>query len=170
MKIIIIVAYSKNHVIGKDNKLLWHLTDDMKFFKKTTQNQTVLMGKNTYWSLPEKFRPLPNRKNIVLTTNSFENTFENLTVFNNIENTLNTLKNEDLEQLFVIGGSQIYEAFLPFADEILATEVDAIIEGDAYFPIFDESEFHKEILQKFQKNESNDFDFEIISYKRKLRL
>jgi dihydrofolate reductase len=128
------------------------------------------MGKNTYWSLPEKFRPLPNRKNIVLTTNSFENTFENLTVFNNIENTLNTLKNEDLEQLFVIGGSQIYEAFLPFADEILATEVDAIIEGDAYFPIFDESEFHKEILQKFQKNESNDFDFEIISYKRKLRL
>jgi dihydrofolate reductase len=105
-----------------------------------------------------------------LTTNSFENSFENLTVFNNIENTLNTLKNEDLEQLFVIGGSQIYEAFLPFADEILATEVDAIIEGDAYFPIFDESEFHKEILQKFQKNESNDFDFEIISYKRKLRL
>jgi dihydrofolate reductase len=170
MKIIIIVAYSKNHVIGKDNKLLWHLTDDMKFFKKTTQNQTVLMGKNTYWSLPEKFRPLPNRKNIVLTTNSFENTFENLTVFNNIENTLNTLKNEDLEQLFVIGGSQIYEAFLPFADEILATEVDAIIEGDAYFPIIDESNFHKGILQKFQKNESNDFAFEIISYKRKLSL
>jgi dihydrofolate reductase len=170
MEIILIVAYSKNRVIGKDNKLLWHLTDDMKFFKKTTQNQIVLMGKNTYWSLPEKFRPLPNRKNIVLTTNSFENSFENLTVFNNIENTLNTLKNEDLEQLFVIGGSQIYEAFLPFADEILATEVDAIIEGDAYFPIFDESEFHKEILQKFQKNESNDFDFEIISYKRKLRL
>jgi dihydrofolate reductase len=170
MEIILIVAYSKNRVIGKDNKLLWHLTDDMKFFKKTTQNQIVLMGKNTYWSLPEKFRPLPNRKNIVLTTNSFENSFENLTVFNNIENTLNTLKNEGLEQLFVIGGSQIYEAFLPFADEILATEVDAIIEGDAYFPIFDESEFHKEILQKFQKNESNDFDFEIISYKRKLRL
>lgn len=170
MEIILIVAYSKNRVIGKDNKLLWHLTDDMKFFKKMTQNQTVLMGKNTYWSLPEKFRPLPNRKNIVLTTNSFENTYENLTVFNNIENTLNTLKNEGLEQLYVIGGSQIYEAFLPFADEILATEVDAIIEGDAYFPIFDESEFHKEILQKFQKNESNDFDFEIISYKRKLRL
>ena len=170
MKIIIIVAYSKNRVIGKDNKLLWHLTDDMKFFKKTTQNQIVLMGKNTYWSLPEKFRPLPNRNNIVLTTKPFENTFENLMVFNNIENTLNTLKNEGLEQLFVIGGSQIYEAFLPFADEILATEVDAIIEGDAYFPIFDESEFHKEILQKFQKNESNDFDFEIISYKRKLRL
>lgn len=170
MKIIIIVAYSKNHVIGKDNKLLWHLADDMKFFKKTTQNQTVLMGKNTYWSLPEKFRPLPNRKNIVLTTKPFENTFEKLTVFNNIENTLNTLKNEGLEQLFVIGGSQIYEAFLPFADEILATEVDAIIEGDAYFPIFDDSEFHKEILQKFQKNESNDFDFEIISYKRKLSL
>lgn len=170
MKIIIIVAYSKNRVIGKDNKLLWHLADDMKFFKKTTQNQTVLMGKNTYWSLPEKFRPLPNRNNIVLTTKPFENTFENLTVFNNIENTLNTLKNEGLEQLFVIGGSQIYEAFLPFADEILATEVVAIIEGDAYFPIFDESEFHKEILQKFQKNESNDFDFEIISYKRKLRL
>jgi|694.fasta_scaffold06109_2 dihydrofolate reductase len=170
MKIIIIVAYSKNRVIGKDNKLLWHLTDDMKFFKKMTQNQTVLMGKNTYWSLPEKFRPLPNRNNIVLTTKPFENTFENLMVFNNIENTLNTLKNEGLEQLFVIGGSQIYEAFLPFADEILATEVDAIIEGDAYFPIFDESEFHKEILQKFQKNESNDFDFEIISYKRKLRL
>lgn len=170
MEIILIVAYSKNRVIGKDNKLLWHLTDDMKFFKKMTQNQTVLMGKNTYWSLPEKFRPLPNRNNIVLTTKPFENTFENLTVFNNIENTLNTLKNEGLEQLFVIGGSQIYEAFLPFADEILATEVDAIIEGDAYFPIFDESEFHKEILQKFQKNESNDFDFEIISYKRKLRL
>jgi dihydrofolate reductase len=170
MEIILIVAYSKNRVIGKDNKLLWHLTDDMKFFKKMTQNQTVLMGKNTYWSLPEKFRPLPNRNNIVLTTKPFENTFENLMVFNNIENTLNTLKNEGLEQLFVIGGSQIYEAFLPFADEILATEVDAIIEGDAYFPIFDESEFHKEILQKFQKNESNDFDFEIISYKRKLRL
>jgi dihydrofolate reductase len=170
MKIIIIVAYSKNHIIGKDNKLLWHLTDDMKFFKKMTQNQTVLMGKNTYWSLPEKFRPLPNRKNIVLTTNSFENSFENLRVFNNLETALITLKNEGLEQLYVIGGSQIYEAFLPFTDEILATEVDAIIEGDAHFPIFDESEFHKEILQKFQKNESNDFDFEIISYKRKLRL
>jgi len=170
MEIIIVVAYSRNHIIGNDNKLLWHLMDDMKFFKKTTQHQTVLMGKNTYWSLPEKFRPLPNRYNIVLTTKPFENTFENLSVFNNIEDSINTLKKEGLEKLFVIGGSQIYEAFLPFADEILATEVDAIIEGDAYFPIFDESEFHKEILQKFQKNESNDFDFEIISYKRKLRL
>lgn len=168
MKIIIIVAYSKNHTIGKDNQLLWHLADDMKFFKKTTQNQTVLMGKNTYWSLPEKFRPLPNRKNIVLTTNTFENTFENLRIFNDIETTLNILKNEELEVLYIIGGSQIYKAFLPFADEIMATEVDVFIEGDAFFPKFDTSKYQKEILHKFHKSESNDFNFEIISYKRKL--
>jgi dihydrofolate reductase len=170
MEIILIVAYSKNRVIGKDNKLLWHLTEDMKFFKKMTQNQTVLMGKNTYWSLPEKFRPLPNRNNIVLTTKPFENTYENLRVFNDLETALITLKKEGLEKLFVIGGSQIYEAFLPFADEILATEVDTIIDGDAYFPIFDKSQFHKEMLHAFHKNASNDNNFEIVSYKRKLSL
>ncbi len=170
MEIILIVAYSKNRVIGKDNKLLWHLTDDMKFFKKMTQNQTVLMGKNTYWSLPEKFRPLPNRNNILLTTKHFENTFENLRIFNDLETALITLKKEGLEKLFVIGGSQIYEAFLPFADEILATEVDTIIEGDAYFPKFNKNDFHEENLQTFQKNETNDYSFEIVSYKRKLSL
>jgi dihydrofolate reductase len=170
MEIIIVVAYSRNHIIGNDNKLLWHLMDDMKFFKKTTQHQTILMGKNTYWSLPEKFRPLPNRNNIVLTTKPFENTYENLRVFNDIENSINTLKKEGLEKLFVIGGSQIYEAFLPFADEILATEVDIIIEGDAHFPFFDKSEFDTKKLYSFQKNETNDYSFEIVSYKRKLSL
>jgi dihydrofolate reductase len=98
MSLSIVVAFAKNLAIGKDNKLLWRQKADMQYFKKLTQGKTVLMGKNTYWSLPEKFRPLPNRNNIVLTTKPFENTFENLMVFNNIENTLNTLKNEDLDE------------------------------------------------------------------------
>ena len=103
MKINIIVAYSKNYAIGKENKLLWHLADDMAFFKQQTSGKTVVMGKNTFLSLPRKFRPLPNRKNIVISRQESIEEHENLSWYKSLEEAMkDLLDNVSLDEKYFI--------------------------------------------------------------------
>lgn len=131
MTIELIVAMSNNYAIGNNNKLLWHIPEDLRRFKELTSGHSVLMGRNTWESLPEKYRPLPNRENFVLSSNkSF------------IANGAETLHSLDLiplrEKLFVIGGSEIYRQTIQYADIIHLTQVHINIEeADAFFPKFD---------------------------------
>lgn len=167
MRLIHIVAYSQNRAIGKDNKLLWHLGDDMKHFKSTTENHTVLMGKNTYLSIPKKFRPLKNRINIVLSTQEQDENHDNLFWMKSIDESTNYLNKLNNDKVFIIGGDSIYKQTFQNIDEIIATEVHVDIEGDAFYPKIDEKKWIKTKLQTFSKNADNDYPFDIVKYTKK---
>jgi dihydrofolate reductase len=168
LKINIIVAYSKNYAIGKENKLLWHLADDMAFFKQQTSGKTVVMGKNTFLSLPRKFRPLPNRKNIIISRQESIEEHENLSWYKSLEEAISSLKKTG-EEIYIIGGGTIYEQTLPLADVVYATEVNVNIEGDTYFPPLSPQKWTRQVLHSFPKNDKNEYDFEVVKYE-KIRL
>ena len=128
----IIVAVSEDWGIGKDNELLWHISEDLKRFKRLTTGNTVIMGKRTWESLPR--RPLPGRKNIVLTDDKTE-TIENAVTAYSIEDSLS--KCEKDEEIFVMGGGSIYRQFMPIADRLYITHVHKKAPADIYFPEID---------------------------------
>lgn len=133
----LIVAHDKNRVIGKDNKMPWHYSEDLKYFKNTTLNKDVLMGSNTLESIISYLgKPLPNRRTHLLTSRN--NVPYDVKIYNNVESVLDTFKNKDL---FVAGGKSVYEQFLPFADELYITFIDEEYEGDTHFPKYDLSEW-----------------------------
>lgn len=160
MTITLIAAMDRNNAIGADNKLLWHLPADMAFFKKMTTGKTVLMGRKTYESLG---RPLPNRRNIVLTRqHGLE--IEGCEVVHDMKEVLERFRGEEL---MVIGGAEIYELALPYADQLLLTEVEANMEGsDAFFPKFDKSEWRLSESVFREKDEKNLYDFRFQTYLR----
>lgn len=126
----IIVALGRNYEIGQNNQLLCHLPDDLKRFKTITNGHTVLMGENTYLSLP--IRPLPNRKNIVLTLNK-DTVYEGCLMAYSIEEALMMCKKE--EETFIIGGASVYKQFYPLSDKLYLTLMDAEFKNaDAFFP------------------------------------
>ena len=131
MKIGLIWAQARNRVIGKNGVMPWHLPEDLAHFKRVTLNQPVIMGRKTWDSIPPKFRPLPGRTNIVVTrqANWQEN---NVQRSPNLREALQ--KCENSEQIWVIGGAQIYAQALPLADELVVTEIDADFAGDAHAP------------------------------------
>ena len=128
MNLSIIVAFANNRVIGKDNQLIWHLPNDLKHFKNITSGHPVIMGRKTYESIG---RLLPNRKNIIVTRNS-EYQLAGAHVFNSLEAAIESCSTE--EQVFIIGGSEIYGQALPLADKLYITEVLHDFDGDAFFP------------------------------------
>lgn len=130
-EIVIIAAVAKNRVIGKDNRLLWNIPEDMAHFKALTTGQTVIMGRKTWESLPERFRPLPNRRNIVISRQPDYPT-PGAEVAASLEIALNLASTA--ERVFIIGGEQIYRQAMPIADRLEITEVDLEPEGDAWFP------------------------------------
>ncbi|MEK7510850.1 MAG: dihydrofolate reductase [Patescibacteria group bacterium] len=139
----LVVAIGHNNVIGKDNDLLWHLPDDLKRFKKVTHGHPVIMGRRTWESLPEKFRPLPGRTNIVVTRDV---TYEapGAIIAHNITEAFDRAREaEGAEEICVIGGGEIYRATLPFATRLYLTLVDDPAPGTVTFP--DYPEFTKEI-------------------------
>lgn len=139
MIISLIAAVGKNLELGKDNKLIWTIPDDLKYFKEKTLNKTIVMGSATFKSIG---KALSNRKNIVLTTKKIE--LENVTIINDYEDILKL--NED--EIFIIGGSKIYKLFLPLADNIYLTEIEEECkDADTYFPEFDKNLFEKEIIE-----------------------
>ena len=146
-KIIIIAAIGLNNELGKNNNLIWHLKEDLQFFKTMTNNHYIIMGYKTYLSLPKL---LPNRKHIVLTHHKIDN--PDVQVFNDFSillEYLNTL-NEDV---YIIGGASIYELFLPLANELLLTKIKAISEdADTYFPNFEENDYYVETLKNVWEN------------------
>lgn len=126
-----IVAYDNNYAIGKDNDLLFFVKEDLKRFKQLTSNSTVVMGRKTYESLPEKNRPLPNRHNIILTRGIYPVSDINVSVLNSIDKVLEYAKMNDI---WVIGGAGIYEQMLPYTNEIYATHILDSKPADSYFP------------------------------------
>lgn len=165
-KVNLVVAVAKNGVIGKENQLVWHLRDDMKFFKELTSGQIILTGRKNYESIPEKFRPLPNRLNCIMTRNKgYQAT--GCELFSDIKTWIDTFRN-DARELFIIGGGEIYNQALELdlVDVMYITHVNAEPEGDTYFPMFNEIDWHAEVISVQRRDERNEFDFEIVKYTR----
>lgn len=143
MAISIIAAIGKNNELGRNNDLIWHFKEDMKFFRETTTGNTVLMGRKTFESLPHA---LPNRRNVVISSDK-SYTAEGAEAFNSVEEALKATENDNV---FVIGGGMIYKELLPLCDKLYLTEIDAVCpDADVYFPQFDKSVFSAEKLTDF---------------------
>lgn len=166
MSLSLIVAYATNHAIGKDNKLLWRQKADLQYFKKLTQGKPVLMGKNTYLSLPKAFRPLPNRLNVVISSREPVEIAENLVWYGSLDQALEDLKKKEAE-IMIIGGAQIYKQAIEKVDTIYATEIDAILDADTFFPEINPEIFEKISSEYFSKDDDNEYDYTFSVYKRR---
>lgn len=144
MNISIIVAVAENGVIGGDNSLLWHISDDLKRFKAITTGHKIIMGRKTFDSLP--FKPLPNRENIIITRNTGY-TYPGCQVCNSVDEVIEKL--DQHSENFVIGGEEIYKQFINLANKVYLTKVHKTYEGDAYFPELNGSEWKEEEKQSF---------------------
>ncbi|WP_420581178.1 dihydrofolate reductase [Reichenbachiella sp.] len=134
MKISLIAAMTKNRVIGINNDLPWHLPNDMKYFMETTKGHVVIMGRKNFDSLPPKFKPLPHRTNVILTRQQGFDVAD-CEVYNEIKDAYAFAEEQGEQELFVIGGGQIYQMAMEQADMIYLTEIDAHIEnGEVFFP------------------------------------
>ena len=151
-EVIIIAAMAKNRVIGKDNKIPWYIKDDFKHFKELTLNNPIIMGKNTFLSLPKK--PLPKRENIVLTFSKYSFSYDNITIKNSIKDAFEYCKNKNYPKIYIIGGASIYKQSIDLVDKIELTVIDKDYEGDTYFPEFD---LNKWKLIKEEKNKGYSF-------------
>jgi dihydrofolate reductase len=158
MKKIIIAAVAENRVIGKDGDIPWHFPEDLKHFKQKTTGHSVIMGRKTYFSLPEAYRPLPNRKNIVL-SRSNPDLPESVKLANSLDEAWE-LAREFGEKAFVIGGAGIYSQTLEEADKMILTEVHKEYDGDTYFP-----EWNRENWEDVKREDRNEFSF--VEYVRK---
>ncbi len=156
----IIVAASKNLVIGKDNDLPWHIPNDLKYFKKVTAGCTVIMGRKCWESIPEKFRPLPNRRNIVLTRNK-DYVAEGAEVVHGLHKALEISSDED--EVFIIGGSQIYKDSFEHADKVYITQIDKIIEGDVKLEGFNRLDWVMDEATEWMTQNSFIYRFETYS-------
>lgn len=153
-----ISSVGKNRELGKKNDLIWHIPADLKFFKKTTMGHTVLMGLNTYKSLPGD---LPGRKMLVLNFDKADGPVE---TYYDIDSVLKEYLDSD-EELFIIGGASIYQQFLKYATTLYLTEIDdSDEEADTFFPEFDKSEWNREVLGV---DNYQDISFEMCKYVRK---
>lgn len=142
MAISMIAAVGKNLELGKNNDLIWHFKEDMKFFKETTMGHPVIMGRKTFESLP---KALPGRKNIVISANP-EYKADGAEVVTSVEEAIKLAEAENTDA-FVIGGGRIYTEFLPYADNLYLTEINAECpDADTYFPDFNKSDYIKEII------------------------
>ena len=154
----LIAAASENNIIGKDNKLIWRLSDDLKHFKELTKGHFVIMGRKTFESMP---KALPNRTNVIITRKT-DYKAENAIVVNSLEKALKAAENDN--QPFVIGGGEIYKLSMEIADRIELTRVHTSIEGDTSFPEIDLEKWQEVKNEKRLKNEKNEYDFSFLRY------
>jgi len=161
----IIVAVSEDWGIGKDNELLWHIAEDLKRFKRLTSGNTVIMGKKTWESLPR--RPLPGRKNIVLTDNPNESIDGSVTVYS-IDDALGKCGRE--EEVFVIGGGSVYRQFMVMADRLYITHVHKRAPADVYFPEIDPYIWEVVEKEEFITGESNLIPYTYVIYERRKKI
>ena len=158
----IIVAIANNNVIGKDNKLIWHLPEDLKRFKLLTTGHTIIMGRKTFESLG---RVLPNRKHVILCNDAEMNVNdENVEILDDISK-LKKYKDSE-EENFVIGGATIYKLLMPYTNKMYVTHINQDFEGDVYFPEISENDWKVIETEKGLKDEKNPFDYEYITYER----
>jgi dihydrofolate reductase len=166
MTISLIAALTKNHVIGKNNDLPWHLPDDMKYFMQTTKAHHVIMGRKNYESIPEKFRPLPNRTNIVVTRQK-NFTAPGCLIVNTLEAGVEMARQAGEKELFLIGGAEIYAQGLAYADQLYLTEIDATLEGDTYFPALNKIEWQEQSRTHHEADARHAWAFDFVVYKKK---
>lgn len=165
MKISLIAAISLNNLIGKDNDLPWKLPKDMKYFMETTKGHHVIMGRKNYDSIPKKFMPLPNRTNIVLSRNT-ELEVPGCILINDIQKGIDLAREAGESELFIIGGSDIYNLALPIADRLYLTEVNVFLDGDVYFPAIDYSKWNKVSSASHPSDEKHVYSFEFNVYEK----
>ena len=156
----IIAAISQKRVLGKDNKLLWRQSEDLKRFKSLTTNGVILMGRKTFESIGS--RPLPNRRNIVLTSRAIEGVecYASITA---LEEAIRD------ETIWVIGGGEVYRSFLDKASLLEITEVSTNVDGDTFFPIIAESEWLETKRNINQRDLNNEFNYTFVTYQRKIK-
>lgn len=160
----LIVAYTKNRVIGMKNDMPWYLPADLKHFKEITDGQTVIMGRNTYDSIVKRLgHGLPNRQNIVLTRTPAANT--DSTIF--VTSLPEALQVADREQVFIIGGAQVFTQSLPEVDKVYATEIDATLAGDTFFPELSDNDWTATSTEAHTKDEKNQYPYTFITYERR---
>ena len=157
----IIVAIAENNAIGKNNDLLWHIPEDMKRFKRLTTGHTIVMGKRTWESLPN--RPLPNRRSIVITDVPGEK-IEGCEMAYSIEQAM--MLCDPGEASFIIGGASVYRQFLPLAERLYLTRVHRSFEGDVFFPEIRYDQWKEISREDFPPDEKNDFSYTNFIYDR----
>tara|TARA_B110000444_G_scaffold65321_1_gene61180 strand:+ start:1740 stop:2246 length:507 start_codon:yes stop_codon:yes gene_type:complete len=166
MKLALICAMSENRVIGRDNGLPWHLSEDLKYFKRTTMGNCMIMGRNTWESIG---RALPGRTSIVITSNT-EYQAEGAEVVESLQQAIQRAeaisKETGSTDAFVIGGAVLYQAALPLADTLHLTRVHAEVEGDTTLHEFDESNWKESSRVEYQHDESNHYDYSICVLER----
>ena len=158
----LIVAAGENDAIGKDNKLIWHLSDDLKRFKALTSGHSIIMGRKTYETFP---KPLPNRKHIVISRQHNYKVPDGVVVVNNLDDAINAAKDD--AQPFIIGGGEIYKQAMPYASKIELTRVHETFDADTFFPQINKSVWN-EIDKTFHaKDTDHEYTFSFITYERK---
>jgi dihydrofolate reductase len=162
MKISLIVAMSANRVIGRDNKMPWHLSADLKRFRAITMNAPILMGRKTFESIG---KPLIGRVNMILSKNSSYKP-EGCLIFNSLETALKTAQNYG-EELFIIGGSELYKTTLPLAQRLYLTDIEAQFDGDTFFPKIDFNDWNEIACERVKDDEKVDFTYRFLTLEKK---
>jgi len=161
MMISIIVAVAENNVIGKDNKLIWHLPKDLKHFKETTTGHFIIMGRKTFES---NGRPLPNRTNVIITKDKNYQA-EGCVILHSLQDAINIAKNDS--EVFIIGGGEIYKQAMPIADRIYLTKVHHLFDGDTFFPEINMKDWTEVSRKDFESDEKNKYAFSILILERR---
>jgi dihydrofolate reductase len=156
-----IVAMDKHRVIGKNNQLPWHLPADLKFFKKVTMGHSIIMGRKTHESIG---KPLPGRENVIVTRNLNYHS-DGCLVLHSVEELLQYAQGKQ-EEVFVIGGAELFKEVFPYTDRLYLTQIDEEFEGDTYFPEFHLNEWILLSQEKGIKDEKNPYDYSFNIYKR----
>jgi len=163
MKLSLIAAVARNGIIGREGAMLWRLPEDQKFFKRMTLGCPVIMGRRTWDSLPERFRPLPGRRNIVVSRDpSLKATGAEVAPSLDVALILIAAA----PKAFVIGGGEIYHQALPMADELVLTEINHDFEGDVCFPAWDRSAFSEVLRERHHATAPVAFDYDFAIYQR----
>ncbi len=159
----ILVAFDENRVIGKNNALIWHLPADLKRFKALTTGHVIIMGRKTYESIG---RPLPNRTTVVISRQQ-DLKIEGVILAHSVEEAILKAKSISRDDIFIVGGAEIYQLSLPLADQILVTQLHDIFEGDAFFPEISPAIWEVAEQERGVTDEQNAYQFSYITYARK---
>ena len=167
MTISIIAAVSENNVIGRNNRLPWHLPADMKFFKEKTMGHCIIMGRKNYDSIPKKFQPLPGRINIIISRNH-DLKIPKATVVHSLKEAIMVARDNNETECFIIGGGEIYKQALEYCDKIYLTQIHHNFEGDVFFPELKKEQWKELSRTDYPKDEKNDCAFSIIELQKSI--
>lgn len=159
----IIVAKSSNNVIGKNNSLIWHMPADLKRFKQKTLNHYIIMGRKTLESMK---KPLPGRTSIVVTRNK-DYKAEGCIIVHDIQDAFRMAEENKQEEVFILGGAEIYQLTLNLADKMYLTEIKAHFDGDAFFPAIDDDQWQIINHEEYQADDQNPYPYAFIDMKRR---